>query len=565
MHVVAPSAGPDRTRSLRRPVATLLLLSAVTFFAGLGRQAITDSDEAYYAEAAREMVESGDWLTPHFNYEQRWEKPILYYWLTAAAYLVAGPTEAAARFWSALSGVGLVLLTWAAGRRLTGRGDAGWVAGAMVATCFGAFVEARLALPDLPLAFFITLGIWAALRAGDLDSAHPIRWWVVAGLAAGFGFLTKGPVALAVPAVVLLPIWWRERERTALTVHGLAAAAAAFAVVGLPWYAAMWMEHGTAYFESFFVGDNLERFTTTRFNEPRGVWFYIPVLVGGLMPWSAYLLVLPVRSAVALLTRARRLDEGAWRLVLWAAMPLLLFTLSIGKQPRYILPVLPPVAMLLAASLVRHIDDGSSGSRDRALRIATWTTAATVAAIALVLLRTRPLFVHVAPAAPWLAAAAMLMAGALLAWIAAARAWRPLPVAVALTGVVVLLGVQFGALAGLRPEPVERIAALVRAHHTGGEPVGQYRVLDRNLVFYTGLRQIALPEVSSAAEFVRSHGPVLLVVRAMDLPAIERQAGVPLRPLGRVRYFNVANLRLRTILRADPAAELEEVVLVSNR
>src|SRR5687768_16517743 len=140
------------------------------------------------------MVESGDWLTPYFNYEQRWQKPILYYWLTAATYLIAGPTEWGARFWSALSGLGLVLITWAAARRSARRGDddvhgggvdsAAWLAGAIVATCYGYFAMARLALPDLPLAFFITLGIWAALE----------RWWILAGLAAALGFLMKGPV-----------------------------------------------------------------------------------------------------------------------------------------------------------------------------------------------------------------------------------------------------------------------------------------------------------------------------------------------------------------------------------
>lgn len=564
MHVAAPSAASDQIRFLRRPVAALVLLSAVTFFAGLGRQAITDSDEAYYAEAAREMVEIGDWLTPHFNYEQRWDKPILYYWLTASAYLITGPTEAAARFWSALSGVSLALLTWMAGCRLTGREDVGWVAGAIVATSFGAFVEARLALPDLPLAFFITLSVWAAFCAADSGAARPLHWWLVAGLATGLGFLTKGPVALAVPAAVLLPVWWRERGLVALTPRGLAVAAAAFAVVGLPWYAAMWLEHGTAYLESFFIGDNLERFATTRFNEPRGVWFYIPVLIGGLMPWSAYVLVLPAGSVVAVLTGTRRFGDSEWRLLLWAAMPLLFFTLSIGKQPRYILPVLPPVAILLARLLIRQIGENSRAPRDRLLRVATWVTAAVVAGTALILVRSRPLFVQAAPAASWCAAGAMLVASGMLAWIAAARLWRRLPVALALTGVAMLLGIQFGALAGLRPEPVERIAALVRAHRTG-EPVGQYRVFNRNLVFYTGFRQIPVPDEVSAVEFVRSRGPVLLVARAADVGEIERRTGVPLRRLGHVRYFNAANLRLRTILRANPAAELEEVVLVSNR
>ena len=112
------SPHPEPHRGMWRPVLTLLLLSSLTFFLGLGRQAITDSDEGFYAEAAREMVEGGDWLTPHFNYSERWQKPALYYWLTAATYLVLGPTELAARLWSSLSGIGLVLLTFMIARRI---------------------------------------------------------------------------------------------------------------------------------------------------------------------------------------------------------------------------------------------------------------------------------------------------------------------------------------------------------------------------------------------------------------------------------------------------------------
>ena len=102
---------------MRRPTFLLILLCSVTFLAGLGRPAIGDSDEAFYAEAGREMVQSGDWLTPHYNYEPRFQKPVLFYWLISATYVAAGIGEAQARLWSALAGVGLALLTAAAGRR----------------------------------------------------------------------------------------------------------------------------------------------------------------------------------------------------------------------------------------------------------------------------------------------------------------------------------------------------------------------------------------------------------------------------------------------------------------
>ena len=173
------------------------------------------------------MVESGDWLTPHYNYQDRWEKPVLYYWLTAATYAVAGTSEAAARLWSALSGVGLALLTWLAGRRVGLEPRAAWLAGAIVATSIGYVSMARQALPDLPLTFCITLGVWASLSATDQSARGPLaasglRWWALAGLAAGLGFLLKGPVALIVPGVILLPIWWLERRRSVPSLAGLA-------------------------------------------------------------------------------------------------------------------------------------------------------------------------------------------------------------------------------------------------------------------------------------------------------------------------------------------------------
>ena len=142
----------------------LVTVCALTFLAGLGRPAITDSDEGFYAESAREMVESGDWLTPHFNYVDRFEKPILYYWLAAGAYVVLGVGEAAARLPSALAGLGLSLLTFFIGRRVFDT-TTGFLAGLVMATSFGHVAMARQALPDLLLALFVTLATWSAIAA----------------------------------------------------------------------------------------------------------------------------------------------------------------------------------------------------------------------------------------------------------------------------------------------------------------------------------------------------------------------------------------------------------------
>ena len=539
---------------MRRSVLLLALISSFTFFLGVGRPAITDSDEGFYAEAAREMVADGDWLTPHFNYEERWQKPVLYYWLTAATFVATGPSEWAARWWSALSGLGLVLLTWAAARRLTASDDAAWLAGAITATCYGYFAMARLALPDLPLAFLITLVIWSALE----------RRWTVVGVAAGLGLLMKGPVALVVPGIVLAPIWWRERGVTAIRARDLATAAVICVLIALPWYGAMTLRHGAEYLQSFLVGDNLERFATDRFNAPRATWFYLPILVGGMLPWSMYLVTLPWPSAVSVARRRRRLTNGEWRLLLWAFVPLLFFTISIGKQPRYILPVLPPLAILLARSITTRAASANADIQSR-LAVATWGTAALYGVLAILLYRARPILIASDPLLTSIGIALFAASAVALAWVAASRRWRRLPGTATICAAVLLLSMQFGALSGTRPEPVEQMADLVRASRASSEPIGTYRVFVRNLVFYTGVKQVDLFGEGRVLDFLQSSDRVLLVVRAADLSRLEVISGVTTRTLGEVRYLNTANVRLRTLLAPIPAQDLETVLLVTNR
>jgi 4-amino-4-deoxy-L-arabinose transferase-like glycosyltransferase len=566
-----------------RPFLALLLLSALTFLAGLGRPAITDADEAYYAEAAREMVEGGDWLTPHFNYRDRFEKPVLYYWLAAAAYRVAGVAEWTARLWSALAGIGLAFLTWsiasagaasafakasadksrAPAYARTPGFDTAWLAGAIIATTFGYVAEARMALPDLPLAFLITLTIWSAMRASlDPDRASArTAWWVLSGVAAGLGFLTKGPVALVVPGLVLLPIWWREWKLSVAVWRGLMVAGAVAALVGLPWYVAMWLEHGTPYLQSFFIGDNIERFATGRFNDRRIPGYYVAVLLGGLLPWSAYAIALAPGSISRLRRLARAMTPEEWRLVIWAAAPLLFFTVSVGQQPRYILPVLPPVAILVARALAARIEAASSGQPATRLRVATWITAAIMFIVAGLFARGMPLFVTANPVLAWSAVSVVAIAGLVIAATAALGAWRRLPATLVCCAAALLVALQVGLLAGRRPEPVEEMAALVAANYAGGEPVGSYRAFDRNLVFYTRFRHVEIYGDQQAVDFMNMPERVLLVIAADELNRLRPPAGVTLRTLGSVRYVNTANMKLGMLLRPEPGS----VLLVTNR
>ncbi len=548
----------------------LLVLAALTFFVGLGRGAITDADEAFYTESALEMVESGDWLTPHYNYEVRFQKPVLYYWLTAVTYQIAGTSETAARWWAAMAGLGLVLMTAACARRWYDE-ETGWLAGAIVATNFGYFTLARMALPDLPLTFLITLSIWTGLVCTLEPPRSPMRWIAAAAFALGLGFLMKGPVGVVVPAIVIVPILLIERRSLNLRPAQLLVGALIVVAVAAPWYVAMWMTHGNAYLESFFVGDNFERFATDRFNDPRPWSFYLPVVAGGLLPWTPLCLVWlrPIRE---LFTRRRASGVVEVRLLLWALLPLAFFTLSVGKQPRYVLPVLPPLAILLAASIVERTRDwrGLDGTRTRTSRSAAIVFGSALCgvflmAVAVLLYRARPLVITLAPVYTVASALVIGVAGMVVILVAFSRAWRSAPWALALSAAVTFAALQYGALSSGGDDSVRQMARAVAEHRVNGEEVGTYSVFVRNLVFYAHVPTVDVITDDQAEQFLKHTDRTLLVAPAEVVERLERERGVAVRRLAELPYVNVAGLRVGTLLQPDPDRDITRVLLVSNR
>ncbi len=163
--------------------------------------------------------------------------PILYYWLTSATYLVTGATEMGARLWAALAGVGLVLVTAACGRRWYDEAT-GLLAGAIVATNFGYFSIGRMALPDLPLTFCITLAIWAALVSTLEQERSPRKFVILAALGLGLGFLMKGPVGVIIPVIVILPVLMIERRSIGLNPADIVLGFLVMLAVAMPWYVA---------------------------------------------------------------------------------------------------------------------------------------------------------------------------------------------------------------------------------------------------------------------------------------------------------------------------------------
>ena len=555
---------------MHRITLPLLLFAALTFFTGLGRGAITDSDEAFYAEAAREMVASGDWLTPRYNYEPRFQKPILYYWLTAATYLVFGSTELAARLWAAMAGLGLVMVTAACGRRWYDE-STGLLAGTIVATNFGYFAIARMALPDLPLTFCITLAIWAALVSTLESERSPRKFVLLAALGLGLGFLMKGPVGLIIPLLVIVPLLAIERRSIALTPIDIVLGFVVMLAVSMPWYLLMWWRHGNEYLQGFFVGDNFERFATDRFNDPRPWWFYVPVVAGGLLPWTPLALVWlgPITQFLR-----RRRDAGTieLRLMLWAILPLVFYTLSVGKQPRYVLPVLPPLALLLAAAIVERTQEwrGYEGVRSlprRALPVVVGSllAGAFLVALGVLLYRAQPLLINVQPIFTTMAATVIVVMGALVILAAVTRNWRAAPAVLAIAAALTLPAIQYGALSSGGDDTVQQMARLVTHNRIASGEVGTYGVFVRNLVFYTGIKTTDIINDDQATNFLLQPERALMVATAESIDRLERERGVTIRRIAELPYFNEAGIRVRTLLWPDRSRDLTRVVLVANR
>jgi 4-amino-4-deoxy-L-arabinose transferase-like glycosyltransferase len=258
-----------------------------------------------------------------------------------------------------------------------------------------------------------------------------------------------------------------------------------------------------------------------------------------------------------------RVSDLVLRLTVWAALPLLFFTASIGKQPRYILPILPPLALLLAVAIRDRIATHGE-RRDPLMQVPAAIVALLLATLAGLLFRARPLIVTV-PAVFVLAAVVVISMAAVVALASAlAPRSRVVPAGVTLAGALVLAGLQYG-LSPAGRDPVQDMAALVNQQRTRHETVGTYRVFVRNLIFYTGIKQTDLPFEHHVVEFLRRPEPVLCVIGADELEQITGRHGLTTRVLGEVLYFNASAVKLRTLINPDQQRDLERVLLVTNR
>jgi 4-amino-4-deoxy-L-arabinose transferase-like glycosyltransferase len=355
---------PEILRRALPWLALAALLAAIAW--GLGGYALLDPDEGRNAEVAREMTAGGDYVLPRLDGLPYLDKPVLFFAADALSQRLLGASETAARLPALLFAFATAALTaWFAGR-LFGR-RARWIAGVAALAAPLPIAFARTVIFDSALTFFMVAALCAFYLAVAARAPHGtpaaagsyLPWTALAWAAMGLGVLTKGPVALAVPLLAAVPFAAIRRASRAVW-HPLGPALLAL-LVG-PWVWAVSRRVPELLHYVLFT-ETWQRVTTPEMNREGPIWFFLPCLLAGALPWSVLALA-GWRRSLRPRGADHRLDPPRLYLALWIALPLVLFSLSHSKRPQYILPLLPAVAIM--AAKVWLDAEAAAGSADAA-------------------------------------------------------------------------------------------------------------------------------------------------------------------------------------------------------
>ncbi len=491
-----------------KPISlALLLLFSLPFFVALDTSSIWDTNEAYYTQTPREMVERNDWIVPHFNGEPRLNKPPLAYWIVAAVYKLFTPSVFWERLTIASLAFGSVLALFVLGKLLFGEEIALLGAG-LFATSFRFLILSRRLLIEVltlscllvALAFFL---FW-------LEKGGKGRFSLSAFFF-GLAFLSKGPIAL-LPVIILgtYLILSRRRLRPAPWVTG----GIIFLLVSSSWFVLLGYQIGWQPVIDFFAKENLGRFIYSDFGPQRGPFYYLGVFVTDFFPWSFFF---PGAVVWWIRNRPRRpasKDKRALLLLfLWIAIYMLFFSLSHNKQEYYILPVYP-VAALGIATFLHH-------TRLSVFLLSLVSVIMGMVALALFLivnvLRFEGTFL-------WVPSLLLLCTISLLI----VRKWK---------GVAASLALFYFSAFGLYSKPLEQYRPVVHFAETikrltadSPHPLraGYYRFATPSLAFYLNRPILELHKLEDAVQHLESPDPLYLILAASDYPQLARVTSVPL-------------------------------------
>ncbi len=542
----------------------VLALAAAPYFVRLGASSLWDSNEAFYAETPREMIESHDYINPTFNYRARLNKPPLSYWIVAPFYKLLGGSEAAERLPIVLGAMIMIATAYGLGR-VVFSSDAGLLAAIGLAAAPRFLMFSRRIMIDVYLAVFMAL----ALLMFVLAERRPERrrlYLILMYASIGLGVITKGPVAAALPAAALVIYLAVYRRLGKLREVMLPTGFVIVAAIVLPWYIAIYSQHGWSHIETFILQDNLSRYTQSVWGPSRGFFFYFPALIGDFFPWSLFMIPLAWFGVRRLwfIYRAKNHStsdlSGSAVLAIWIVVIVLFFSISKSKEDLYILPIYPAAAALVGGLLARFIGDQRSG-RQGVMRLTTLVVAAGIAASGAVILfffgkGTQPYEI----AGANLIGYAAIVGGVTAATAAILRRMRSAILATALSVAACNWVFVLWALPDFeRFKPVRPLCEVIASEAGPDALVGYYRTAYPSMVFYLRRPIFEYYHQGEIEAAFSSGKEVFCLMTESEYEAIKTRVPAETRVLASHPIFQV---KLNGIL--DRVA-LPRVVLISNK
>ena len=543
----------------------VLLVAAVTpFFVNLGDASIWDANEAYYVETPREMIESGDWINPSFNYEPRFNKPVLSYWIVGGLYRLFGVSVAVERAAIAAAAMVMLVAVWFIARAASAQPLAPLLATLGLAVGPRFFMFGRRIFVDMAVTAMMTLTLLFFILAERYPARRRL-FLVLMYLSVGLGVLTKGPVAAVIPFIVFVVYLAVHRELGRLREMMIPSGALIALALAAPWYIALYMQNGWTHITGFFIGENFDRFTQTIGVQTRGPFFYLQVLPSDTLPWS---LCLPAVVMTWWADRRREGETAAVRirtlLLLWIAIIVVFFSLSQTKQDLYIFPIVTAVAALGADWVARAL--GPRGVRlqpDNADAWFKWTFA--VFGVVMALLGVGVLYLFSGDGTVYIdgarAAAMIAIVGGL---VVAILPWRR-RYAVAVSAAL-LVFIAFNWILAVRAlpdferyKPVVPLSRIIEQRAGPADVVAHFDVALPSMVYYLRRHIAGGLDEGAFTQLLRSDRRVFAVLPADRYEALKATMGVETCVIGR---HLTSDIRLRSLLERQPPPE---VLLITNR
>jgi len=325
-------------------ILILLCVCLTLFFFRLGSRPLWNIDEGRHAITSKEMVLSGDWITPTLYGENFYDKPILFNWLAALSFLVFGFTEFAARFPAAILGLGCVVVTYLLGRSMFGP-TTGFLGGMILATSGMFMVLSRSVVHDIALVFFMTLALFF-FYLGYTSEPRRKAWFLLFYGSLGLAVLAKGPLGVLLPGLIIGLLLLLKGRLSFIKEMEMGWGVLVFLIVAAPWYVLISLNNSD-YAGYFFIENNIMRFLSPKALHAGPFYFYFPILLGGFSPWSFFLPLAFIHAFRGGWKGWKGMDDGILFLILWISVIFLFFSAASSKGNAYLLPLFPAAALLV--------------------------------------------------------------------------------------------------------------------------------------------------------------------------------------------------------------------------